>query len=179
VRFLCGGGKFTSAAGHRIATNPFGLAWIEERSVPADPGELRQPMGDKPAVGENVANGKAVRQQPVGQQPAMAPPPQCLGAEQAAPRCGCNGPQLCEGRCKLLAEGVVGVAAEGRLAPATVWGVRVGLAPAAKAWKVEVSDPGVAKEPLEPLFGELRVSGRGRYQPHIDHHLHPSALKEG
>jgi len=123
-----------------------------------------------------VADRDALGQQVVGHEPAMATPPHRLGAHDRAAMLIGQRAQLREPGTKRLGHRVIGVIAEGVVAPERVRRLgrafRVMPQPAERP-DVTITDAGRCERLRQRVGVELRVGARARHRTHIDEQIDP------
>ena len=112
------------------------------------------------ALTHDVLDLDATRRQRVGQQHAMALPPDGFGAHHGHTPSTGEFHQIVERSRKLRCEHVIGITAKRFVSPRTVWRIRAWLPQAAKRCEVPILDAFVCEPRVQCLARKVRMTPR-------------------
>lgn len=123
---------------------------------------------------------ETVRDQGIGDEPAVTAPPQCLGAHDGLPHRSRACFEIVQRGPELLRFHVVGVGAERLVPPRVVTAVLVRFPAATERFTPPfIVHAGGRKGLSESVSGEVRVPPRAWEPPHVDEHLHTCSGENG
>jgi MacB-like protein len=136
-------------------------------ACPSETSERRERVSLAARRTEDVLHLNATRQERVRDQRAVTPPGYCFRAHDRDLFSACQLHQLLEVRREFRGLHVVGVPAEGGVAPTGVGRVAARMAQAAEPGHVYVPDPCRAERLRQRVAIELRITARARHGAHV------------
>lgn len=131
----------------------------------------RQPMEFASSQVSQMNDADVQRGQYVGDDPAVTPPPQDLGAHHHRSQTTTEEEQLGESFREFLGRDVIGVGPKRWMAPAEVDRGCARASPASQLRNPPIGYPGARQRAFQRRSGKLRQAARSRKPPHVDHQL--------